>query len=135
MFNSMSPKTKKILIIVGVILIIGLAVYFFRKGRKDKKDALAEKLSKQPNSSTPKTEQELIEEVEKDDVFPLKVGKEGKRVKQLQKYLIDEHGSDTLKEFGADGKFYHETLAAVQKHLKRDNVSKDLFLKKKMYNY
>lgn len=70
---------------------------------------------------------------ESNDSFPLKKGKYGKRVEQLQMWLLKNHGSQFPK-FGIDGKFGDETLSELQKATKRDNVSEEYFNKAGMGN-
>jgi hypothetical protein len=66
--------------------------------------------------------------------FPLKKGSSGKEVRQLQKYLIAEHGTHFLPE-GVTAAFDTQTLSAVHKILNRDNISLKAFVGRKIYNY
>lgn len=134
---NITPKTKKGLMIGGAIVVLAILFYIGRKkGWFKKKDALADALEKEtPLEEKKKTEAELIAEVENDSVFPLKVGKEGKRVEQLQKYILSECDKDALPVHNVDGIFGNETMSACLKCFQRDNVSKELFIRKKIYNY
>lgn len=132
---------KKKLIAGAIIIALGLFYFLYWKKRDKKEvvdpldDALGGSLKATPTGeSVPKTESELIDEVNADTVFPLKVGKEGVRVEQMQKWLIAEHNAE-FSEHGADGIFGTETFGELNKATNRDNVSKDYFIKTKMYNY
>lgn len=62
------------------------------------------------------------------DDFPLKKGRCGKRVEQLQMHLIRQYGAQ-FSVWGVDGKFGDETEALVLKFLKKDSVSEEYFNK------
>lgn len=62
------------------------------------------------------------------DTFPLKKGRCGKKVEQLQMHLIREYGAQ-FSVWGVDGKFGDETEALVLKFLKKDSVSEEYFIK------
>ena len=135
----MNPNTKKIVIIAAVVLLLGGAGYYwYTKKKGDSKDKdpfakLTDGSSDNKESGKAPTKEELLKGVENDSsVFPLKKGSEGKRVAQLQRYLINEKGAN-LSKYGVDGIWGTETEAVVTEKLGRNNVSKDFFIKTEMY--
>ena len=107
-------RNQKILIAVGIVVLI-IAVLLLRKKFKNTDEV----------SETIDTE---AEDVTANDTFPLKKGKRGKRVEQLQIWLVQKYGAK-FPQFGVDGIWGNETEEAVTKHLKRDNISQDYWNK------
>lgn len=111
----MKLTKQQIYIIAGVVLLVIALVIIrarIKKAREEKE----------------LTVDGVAEDVTQTDTFPLKKGKRGKRVEQLQMYLIRKYGA-SFPQFGVDGIWGNETEMMVQKHLKRDNVSEDLWSK------
>jgi hypothetical protein len=100
---------KKKVIYIIIALAIVLVLYFVFKKKKANKTA--------EGSGTDTS------------VFPLRMGSQGREVKQLQSYLIKEFGPSELAQWGVDGVWGSETNAAVEKNLKRNSISMDYFLK------
>lgn len=134
----MNPKTKKIMIIVAVILVIGGVGFYFWKRKKgesgsgDPFKALVDVNSNSDSTTTQPSKEQLLAELQNDNSFPLKMGSRGKRVEQLQRWLIADKGA-TLPSYGVDGIWGTETEAVVREKLGKDNVSKDYFEKTEMY--
>ena len=141
----MNSKTKKILIITAIVLAIGGGAYYFYKKKKEEKgedvsdpfSALLNPASTQEAEQSnvtviEKTEADLIEEVNNDSSFPLKMGKQGKRVEQAQSYVVTKKGGK-LPTHGIDGLWGTETESAMVNNLNRDNISKAYFITTKMY--
>jgi hypothetical protein len=75
---------------------------------------------KKPKSKT------LVEGIVADEItFPLKFGSSGTGVRNVQKYLNEKFKAG-LK---VDGDWGPATAASVMLHLKRDNISKDIYFK------
>lgn len=107
----MSKKTKIIIALALAVIVIAIIVYFvFIKNKQAADDS-------NPDSAA-----------ENSGVFPLKMGSKGKEVEQLQMYLLKQYGAQFPK-FGVDGDWGTETDSNVQKFLKRDNVSQDVYTK------
>mgnify|MGYP001152449455 CR=1 FL=1 len=143
MLEEMNPNKKKLIIAgIAVLCLVGVGYYLYKKKKekKDDGDALDQAISdarigSSETKANNKTEADLLAEAQADTSFPLKMGKEGKRVSQLQAYIEKEHNPDLLSTYGVDGVFGNETLSAVQDVFKRDNVSKTHFIERKMYKY
>jgi hypothetical protein len=112
-WNKLTRNQK--IIAVAVVVALLLTAYFVF-GRKKK------------NNDDVKTIDIDAEDVTQNDTFPLKKGKRGKRVEQLQMYLVRKYGA-SFPKWGVDGIWGDETDGNVQKFLKRDNVSQDFFNK------
>lgn len=143
MLDNLEPNKKKAIIIGVSVLALVIVGYFLYKRRKNKakeEDPIDKAIRDAQNNSSDsdekvKTEAELIAEVEADTSFPLRVGKEGLRVSQLQDYIVKEKDASLLSQYGVDGRFGNETLSAVMSSFNRDNISKGFFIDRKMYNY
>jgi hypothetical protein len=118
MLDKLTTK-QKVLIGVGIVLLI-LAIIYIRKVLKERaEEKAADSGTIGVDARTP-----LVA----NDSFPLKRGKRGKRVEQLQMYLVRKYGA-SFPQWGVDGIWGDETEGNVQKFLKRDNVSQDFFNK------
>ncbi|MEQ3656527.1 MAG: hypothetical protein ABNH00_11740 [Dokdonia sp.] len=153
----MSEQTiNKGLMIAGGLLGLGILGYLFFREKEEvvedaeftivedskptvQKPAKAEKtivpvIKMKPVEST-KEEEKVIPttaeaSIEPNDDFPLKLGSKGERVRQLQIYLLRNHGAQKIvnEEFDA------VTETHVLKYLKEKEVSEELFLKLNMAN-
>lgn len=104
-------KTQKILIVVVLVAVLAVIIYLVFIKKKQTGDT--------PTSTSTTANS---------GVFPLKMGSKGKEVEQLQTYLIKQYGAK-FPQFGVDGDWGAETDTNVQKFLKRDNVSQDVYAK------
>ena len=128
--------SKKQIIIIGVVLaIIAIGVFLYMRNSKKKKqkDPFGALTASEADKKKI-TESQLLESVQKDSNFPLKMGSENARVSQLQKYLIKENDK-ALPAHGVDGLWGPEVEQEVMTQLGKNEVSKDLFIQKKMYLY
>ena len=123
--------TKKILIIVGIVISVG--GYFIWKAKKEKdenSDPLG--LGSSPNMQDEKlTDEQLLARVKNDNSFPLRMGSHGDRVRQLQEYVKGLGGE--FNKHGVDGVWGAETEQEVFKYLSTNVVTKDFFIKKEIY--
>ncbi len=96
---------KKIIVVTIILIIIVIALYFiFKKPKVEDKKTIEEPLA---------------------IVFPLKKGSTGTGVIAVQKYLNGKYNAGLTP----DGSWGPVTDAAVMAHLKRDNISADVYLK------
>ena len=135
----LTPKTKKILIIVGIILTISIISYFVFK--KPKQDGIVEnpdkkiEEDKEVDNTTLNSKEPLPDTLDftncpKDD-FPLKIGSCGARVEQAQKWLLREKGAK-FEKYGIDGKWGYEMQDIVYRLIQHDSISEDYFFRVKM---
>lgn len=108
---------KRLLIILLVLALLGLAVYFIIRFKSKTN-------GKEPNGP-------ITEPVP----FPLKFGSRGPEVGQLQKYLLKEFGAQVSSSGAIDEWWGSMTEAAVNKFMQRDNVSRSTYFKFKMDKY
>lgn len=101
------------LFLYGGIAVIGLCLiwYFFLRNKK---------------KTLPLSPEALPESTNPEELFPLKKGKQGKEIEQLQTFLLTKYGAQFPK-WGIDGTWGEETEANVVKFLKKDTVSKIYF--------
>jgi hypothetical protein len=112
----MQLTKKQIYIIVGVVVLIIALIIIRAKVKQSKANKEPETIDTEATDVTP------------NDTFPLKKGKRGKRVEQLQTWLVQKYGAK-FPQYGVDGIWGNETEEAVNKHLKRDNVSQEYWNK------
>ena len=112
----MQLTKKQIYIIVGVVVLIIALIIIRAKVKQSKANKEPETIDTEATDVTP------------NDTFPLKKGKRGKRVEQLQIWLVQKYGAK-FPQYGVDGIWGNETEEAVNKHLKRDNVSQEYWNK------
>ncbi|HEX8546144.1 MAG TPA: hypothetical protein VF691_04230 [Cytophagaceae bacterium] len=107
------PKSK--LFLYGGIAVIAMCLVWYFFIRKTK-------------TLLPPNPQALPESSKDEEVFPLKKGKQGKEIEQLQTFLLTKYGAQFPK-WGIDGNWGEETETNVIKFLKKDTVSKIYFEK------
>lgn len=107
-------KTRIILLIAAAIIVLIAFWYFFLRKKNPK--LISE------NATDVATTQNA------EDPFPLKLGKQGKEIEQLQTYLLTKYGAQ-FPQFGIDGVWGDETENNVRKFLKKDSVSRAYFSK------
>ncbi|GAB4494344.1 MAG: hypothetical protein OHK0045_25440 [Raineya sp.] len=131
-------RTQKIILaIVGGLLLIGLALWIFRKPKKFKEesylgdealllasqvDEMNSTLENKINALEQKQEGSQLQE-KPDDSFPLRMGSVGKRVEQLQAFLVRKFGANII----ANGIWDENTQEAVEKNLKQKEISQNIF--------
>jgi glucose uptake protein GlcU len=138
-------RTHKIIIAVAAVLLLaGLTVWLFSK-KKAKKDTSNEKnflgsadeallLASQIDMLNANVEENLekikhLEQAQEalktqnSDEFPLRLGSKGKRVEQLQAFLVKKYGANVI----ANGIWDEKTQQAVEKHLKQKEISELVF--------
>jgi hypothetical protein len=134
------PTQKKILIALLVLTIIGIIIWFVLDNKKKKLAAAnaansgATSAATMPAPESPSLLSQITEKLFSNcpnDSFPLKKGSCGKRVEQLQQYLIKQFGAK-FSLYGVDGKWGDETDAIIRKYiLKNDpySISEEYFNK------
>jgi hypothetical protein len=119
-FNLQSIK-KSTWITLGVVLVLLVAAWYFLYYRKKQQE-----ITEAPEK--PLDSLETVDETTATDAFPLKKGRKGKRVEQLQTYLLKTYGAQ-FTSYGIDGIWGDETESLVMKFLKKDTVSEEYFYK------
>jgi hypothetical protein len=129
-------RTHKIfLIALAVAVVLAIVVLLCKKPKKAPKEEenylgdeamlLANEIDAL-NANIEKIKQEPkmpSVENEANDDFPLSYGSKGKRVEQLQAFLVKHYGADVI----ANGTWDEKTQTAVEKHLKQQKISKNVF--------
>lgn len=128
-------RTHKI-ILVGLLLLAGLALWLCRKPKRKEEsyfgdealllasqvDEMNNALAQKLNNLEQKQEETKLQE-KPDDSFPLRMGSVGKRVEQLQAFLVRKFGANII----ANGIWDEKTQIAVEKHLKQKEISQSIF--------
>jgi hypothetical protein len=124
-----AAKNKKVILIVSIIALVGLALYLWWKKKQDVQKA--EDITPPPSGQDiPVTKQSNTNTTPKKSTFPLEAGSKGKEVKQLQAYLLKQGAQFPL--YGIDGSWgvnSTETTNNVKKILNVDKVDEGLFKK------
>jgi len=118
---------------------LGVLIHNARKsendeGRLSSKDQEDSYVKKKPcgcqkeKTETQPLESDIEQQKPSADEFPLRLGSQGKRVERFQIWLMRNYGW----EGKVTAKFDQKTLKRVQKHLKSDHVSKEMYFKLKM---
>jgi len=138
-------RTHKIIIAVAAVLLLaGLTVWLFSK-KKAKKDTSNENdflgsadeallLASQIDTLNANVEENLekmkhLEQAQEtlktqnSDEFPLRLGSVGKRVEQLQMFLLKRWGWQGK----IDGKFGEQTQKAVEKYLQLSEITENIY--------
>ena len=123
----MLEGNKKYIIIALITMIIGFIAYKFKKKNKEADPFGLNNKEKESKE----TEEQLLARVKVDSSFPLKMGSNGERVEQLQKFVIQQGG--VLAKHGVDGVWATETEEQVFNHLNTTKIEKDFFVKNKLY--
>jgi hypothetical protein len=117
--NKLTTKQK---IFIGVAILLAIfGIIYVRKVLKERKEAKGD-------LGEPETIDTKAVDVTPNDSFPLKRGKRGKRVEQLQIWLLQNKGAQ-FPQFSIDGIWGAETEGNVKKFLNRDNISEDYWNK------
>jgi hypothetical protein len=127
-FQSIKNNKKAIIAILVILVLLAIAYWYFVIRKKQ----IAEVETEEAASLEPaKPMDEVLAAADFTnctDSFPLKLGKCGKRVEQLQMWLLKQYGAQ-FTTYGIDGKWGEETDHLVRKHLLKDSVSEDYFYK------
>ncbi len=129
---------KIILAVIGVLLLVGLGFWIFKPKKKREEpenylgdeafllasqvDEMNHTLAQKLNDLEQKQEETKLQE-KPDDNFPLRMGSVGKRVEQLQAFLVRKFGANVV----GNGIWDEKTQIAVEKHLKQKEISKNVF--------
>jgi hypothetical protein len=129
---------KIILAVIGVLLLVGLGFWIFKPKKKREEpenylgdeafllasqvDEMNHTLAQKLNDLEQKQEETKLQE-KPDDSFPLRMGSVGKRVEQLQAFLVRKFGANII----ANGIWDEKTQIAVEKHLKQKEISQSIF--------
>jgi hypothetical protein len=129
---------KIILAVVGILLLVGLGFWIFKPKKKQEEsenylgdealliasqvDEMNYTLAQKLNNLEQKQEEAKLQE-KPDDSFPLRMGSVGKRVEQLQAFLVRKFGANVI----ANGIWDEKTQIAVEKHLKQKEISQNVF--------
>lgn len=121
--NTTKGNFKWLYIGIGVV-IIAIAFYFMKKN-KDTKITLSfdGDVDIKPDSDNV--------EVKPEGIFPLKKGKSGKEVKQLQVYILKKYGVSLPQE--VMGQWDDVTDCIVKRVMNKDSVSENFYRKTGMY--
>ena len=131
---------KIILVVAGILLLVGLGLWIFKPKKKQEElelenylgdealliasqvDEMNHTLAQKLNDLEQKQKEIKLQE-KPDDNFPLRMGSVGKRVEQLQAFLVRKFGANVV----ANGIWDEKTQIAVEKHLKQKEISQNVF--------
>lgn len=132
----LDKKQQKWLLIALVVVIVAVVIYYYIQNKK-KKAALAAASS----SSSSNGANQLVANESKmfascpNDAFPLKQGSCGKKVEQLQLWMLKKYGAKL--NYGTDGLWGEETNAAFKKFVSSSNpvVTEDFYNQNQMSSF
>jgi len=128
-------RTHKIIIAVAAVLLLAGLTFFLLRRRKKQETAenyfgdeammLAAEVDamKENLFSLNKKIEEQKKQEKPDDNFPLRMGSVGKRVEQLQMFLLKHWGWQGK----IDGKFGEQTQRAVEKYLQLSEITENIY--------
>ena len=123
----MLEGNRKYIVIGLVIVAISFIAYKLKNKNKEADPFGLDNKGKENKD----TEKQLLSRVKADSSFPLKMGSNGERVKQLQKFIVQKGG--IFNKYGVDGVWDVETEEQVFNHLNTTKIEKDFFINNKLY--